>query len=188
MPTSISGWPVLDNPAWGDPRAKKAKVPGVGTDLWVREEAWPLFSALVRDYNRLINKVTHSDGYDYRPSRVPGAGWSNHSAGVAIDINASAEGAVGTGVNAWWKQFNRNLKAQRIRKIYEIVNWGASVDIADDPHTTQTEGWSNSWADAMHWELKSGTTVADVERVIKKLRIGQDGIRRDRKGNIVRHV
>jgi len=188
VPTSISGWPVLDNPAWGDPRAKKAKVPGVGTDLWVREEAWPLFSALVRDYNRLINKVTHSDGYDYRPSRVPGAGWSNHSAGVAIDINASAEGAVGTGVNAWWKQFNRNLKAQRIRKIYEIVNWGASYDIADDPHTPQTEGWDNGSADAMHWELKSGTTVADVERVIKKLRIGQDGIRRDRKGNIVRHV
>ena len=96
MPTSINGWEVLDNPPWGDPRAKKKTIAATGTDLWVRKEAWPLFAALVTDYNKAINKVTSSDGYDYRQSRTSG-NLSNHSSGTAVDINASAEGAVGLG-------------------------------------------------------------------------------------------
>ena len=176
MPNSINGWEVLDNPPWGDPRAKNKKVPATGTDLWVRKEAWPLFAALVTDYNKAINKVTSSDGYDYRQSRVNDR-WSNHSSGTAIDINASAEGATGLAWTKWWKTLDRNRKAQRIRKMYQIVTWGAWTGIADDPHTPEKEGWDAGSADAMHWELKSGTTVEDVKKVIKFLGINANGVR-----------
>ena len=57
MPTSINGWPVLDNPVWGDPRAKKAILDGIGTQLWVQRDCWPLFAAIVRDYDKAINNV-----------------------------------------------------------------------------------------------------------------------------------
>lgn len=176
MPTSINGWTVLDAPPWGDPRARRDVVPGVGTQLWVRREAWPLFAALVRDYHAAIAPVHVSDGYDYRQSRTSG-NWSNHASGTAVDINADREGATGTAWTRWWKRRRRNLKAQRIRRRYEIVTWGAWTEIADDPHTAQVEGWGADWADAMHWELKPGTTVADVQRIIAKYGITENGVR-----------
>lgn len=174
MAVSINGWPVLDNPPWGDPRAKQATIPGVGTTLWVQKDCWPFFAALVREYNDKINKVHSSDGYDYRQSRTSSS-WSNHSSGTAVDINADAEGARGTGSAGWWKTAKRNIKAWRIRKKFEIVTWGAWTDYADDPSTPQVEGWDAGWSDPMHWELKSGTSVADVQRVIAKLGIQPDG-------------
>ena len=71
--------------------------------------------------------------------------------------------------------------------MYQIVTWGAWTGIADDPHTPQTEGWDANWADAMHWELKAGTTVEDVKRVIKFLGITADGVRKnDINGNPLR--
>ena len=52
------------------------------------------------------------------------------------------------------------------------------AEYADDPKTSQREGWEAAWSDPMHWELKAGTTVADVQRVIAKLGIQPDGTRR----------
>ena len=167
MPNSINGWPVLDDPAWGDPRAKKATLPDVGTQLWVRAECWPLFAALVRDYNKYIRTVTVSDGYDYRKSQY--GNWSNHASGTAVDINYSAEGAQGTGPLAWWKRKQHAAKAVKIKKRYEIVNWGGATECGGD--------YGPGYWDWMHWELKTGTTVADVQRVIKKLGITASGIR-----------
>lgn len=168
MPTSINGWPVLDNPPWGDPRALDKVIPGVGTHLWVRKECWPFFAALVRDYDKAIKRVHSSDGYDYRQSRTSG-NWSNHSSGTAVDINADAEGAVGTGPLAWWKKFRRGQKAAKIKARYEIVYWGGATECGGD--------YNPGWWDWMHWELKPGTTVADVQRIIKKLRIDENGYR-----------
>jgi hypothetical protein len=95
-----------------------------------------------------------------------------------VDLNASQEGQRGTGWTKWWQTQRRNLKAQRLRRRYKILNWGAWTTIADDPHTPSTEGWDAAWADAMHWELKAGTTLADVKRVITELGIQPDGTRR----------
>lgn len=180
--TTISGWPVLDSPAWGDSRAKRATIKGLDLTLWTHKEVWPLFAALVRDYNDTINTVTVCDGYDYRTARTSSS-WSNHAGGVAVDINYNAEGARGLGWTNWWKTNKRNLQAQRLRKMYQVLNWGAWSGIADDPHTPQTEGWNPDYADAMHWELKAGTTVEDVRRVIEFLGITKDGYRmNDAKG------
>lgn len=174
MPTSINGWSVLDNPAWGDPRAKKAKVPGVGTDLWVREECWPFFAALVRDYHNMINKVTVSDGYDYRQANAANA-WSDHSSGTAVDINYSKEGAQGPANHSWWEQAKHAVRARRIKARYRIVIWGGAADLGGDYHQPQNWDW-------MHWALAKGTTVADVQREIKRLRIDKNGIRHRKDG------
>jgi hypothetical protein len=182
VPVAICGWDVLDNPAWGDKRAKQADIPGLGLSLWVHKDVWPLFAALVRDYNEQINKVTLLYSYDYRAARTSSS-WSNHSAGCAVDINPDAEGARGTAWTGWWKSMNRNRKAQRLRKMYQILNWGAWTEIADDPHTSHVEGWNADYSDPMHWELKAGTTVEDVKRVIQFLGITKDGYRmNDAKG------
>jgi len=168
MATSINGWPVLDNPPWGDPRAKNAEVDGIGTQLWIQRDCWPLFAAIVRDYDKGINAVHSSDGYDYRQSRTSG-NWSNHASGTAVDINADAEGAAGSGPLAWWKKMQRSRRAAKIRDRYEIVYWGGATDCGGD--------YGPGWWDWMHWELKPGTTVADVKRVIKKLGIDENGRR-----------
>lgn len=188
MPTSINGWPVLDNPAWGDARLRKGTVPGVAKTLWCRDEVWPLFAALVRDYHETIRPVRICDAYDYRKANAADA-WSDHSAGAAVDLNYDAEGAQGTGVIDWWRKGKRYVKAARIKRRYRIVIWGgpkADVWGFDLPDNLKPYGGDYSrLVDAMHWALKPGTTVADVKRECKRLRIGPDGIRRRRNGSPV---
>ena len=179
MAVSINGWPVIES--WGDPRLDKKPVPGCPTrSLTMRREVLPLFLALAADYHRTIAPLDQGDwdewSYNYRPARTSTA-WSNHASGTAVDLNAGAEGALGTRTAAWWKSARRNVKAWRIRRRYEIVNWGGWAEYADDPRTAEREGWEAAWSDPMHWELKRGTTLADVQRVIAKLGIQPDGTR-----------
>jgi len=169
MPNSINGWPVLDNPAWGDPRARKDKIPGIGTDLWVRRECWPFFAALVRDYHESIRKVHVSDGYDYRQANAANA-WSDHSSGTAVDINYDKEGAQGTSQRPWWERAKHAYNSRRIKKCYAIVIWGGPTDMGGD--YSQPQNW-----DFMHWALAKGTNVDDVKRMIKHLGITDDGYR-----------
>lgn len=176
---SINGWEVLDQPEWGDPRLDKKPIPGVPTrSLWMRREVLPLFLALAAEYHVKIAPLDVGElddwSYSYRPARGSSS-WSNHASGTAVDLNANAEGALGTATASWWKTAKRNVKAWRLRRKYEIVNWGGWTDYADDPATSEVEGWGAQWSDPMHWELKKGTTVADVQRVIAKLGIQPDG-------------
>lgn len=180
MPTSINGWPVLEG-GYGDPRLKTLPIPGCPSrKLTMRAEVLPLFLALASDYHRTIAPLDQGEwdewSYNLRPARTS-TSWSNHSSGTAVDLNASAEGARGTSSAGWWRTARRNVKAWRIRRRYEIVNWGGWAEYADDPKTPQREGWEAAWSDPMHWELRAGTTVADVQRVIAKLGIKPDGTR-----------
>lgn len=186
MPSSINGWPVLDG--WSDPRLVTKTVPGTTRRLALRDVAAPLLLALAADYHHAVAPIDQGAfddwSFDRRPARAADD-WSNHASATAMDLNSSKEGAQGTAVFAWWQQFNRAAKARRIRRRYRIVNWGAWSGIADDPHTPETEGWSMGGSDPMHWELKKGTTVADVQREIARLRIDGNGIRRRRDGSPV---
>jgi hypothetical protein len=95
------------------------------------------------------------------------AQFSDHAAGVASDLRASAEGAQGTANYSWWD----GAKAEQARIIkarYEIVIWGGAADLGGDYRRV---------FDWMHWALKPGTTQADVNRVIAKLGIRPDGTR-----------
>lgn len=175
--STICGLPVVPP---GSPLLATAPIPGCPTRrLTLHKDVLPLFLAIAADYHRTIAPLDQGTwdewSYDYRPARTSSS-WSNHC-GYAIDLNASQEGQRGTSWAGWWRDKQRNVKAWRIRRRYKIVNWGGWAEYADDPHTAQREGWEAAWSDPMHWELKAGTTLADVQAVIKKLGIQPDGTR-----------
>lgn len=189
MPKSINGWDVLDSPPWDDKRLRKDAIPVVGKTLYCRDEVWPLFAALVRDYHETIRKVRICDAYDYRMANASPGNFSDHSSGSAVDLNYDAEGAQGTGVIDWWRKGKRYVKAARIKRRYQIVIWGGpkadawGIDLPDNlkPYS----GDYSRLVDAMHWALKPGTTLADVKAQIARLNIGTDGIRRRKNGKPV---
>jgi len=177
MPNSINGWPVIKSAS--SKKLKRAPIPGCpNRSLTCQVDVLPLFLALAADYHRTIAPLDQGQwdewSYNYRPARGSSS-WSNHASGTAIDLNSAAEGALGTASASWWRSARRNIRAWRIRRRYEIVNWGGWAEYADDPHTPEREGWEAAWSDPMHWELKAGTTVADVQRIIAKLGIRPDG-------------
>ena len=172
MPTSINGWPVLDG--WGDPRLKSAPIPGCSKrKLHMRGDVLPLFLALASDYHRTIAPLDQGDwdewSFDYREARAASA-WSDHASGTAVDLNANAEGRLGTGPLAWWRAGKRAAQARRLKKRYKVVMWGGATDLGGDYYLGSTTDW-------MHWALRPGTTLADVERVIADLGIQPDGTR-----------
>lgn len=173
MPTSINGWPVLDG-GYGDPRLDKKPIPGCPKrSLTMRREVLPLFLALASDYHRTIAPLDQGTwdewSYDYRQARAASA-WSDHSSGTAVDLNASAEGNLGYGPLSWWKQGRRALQAQRLKRRYKVVIWGGAKELGGDYYLANDTDW-------MHWALRPGTTLADVQRVIADLGIQPDGTR-----------
>lgn len=173
MPSSINGWPVLDNPPWDDPRLTRLKVPGTPCVVYGRASVAPLFVALALDYHHTIHPLVSRsdvDTYDYRQARAAAA-WSDHSSGTATDLRAANEGAQGSGNYAWWKGA-KAAAARTIKARYEIVIWGGAADLGGDYGNPVYWDW-------MHWALKPGTTQADVNRVIAKLGIRPDGTRAD---------
>jgi len=171
MATSINGWQVLDNPAWDDSRLTHAKIPGTPCVFYGRASVAPLFISLALDYHATIHPLTGSgdvDAYDYRIARASSS-YSDHAAGVAMDIRASAEGAQGTSTYDWWVGA-KSAAARVIKARYEIFIWGAASDLGGDYGNPR-------YFDSMHWALKPGTSQADVDRVIRKLGIRPDGTR-----------
>lgn len=171
MPTSINGLPVLDNPPWGDPRARKDKTP-CGTDLWVRAELWPLFAAISTDWNNTIRPIHSTDGYDYRQAHAASA-WSDHSSASAVDHNADAEGQQGTGMLWFWKRWKNRRAITRIIKTYGVVMWGGP-DICNDAGTGYTQPGNY---DPMHIAIAKGISIEEVQAKIQFLGIDHNGIR-----------
>lgn len=174
MPVSINGWPVLDNPPWSDPRLDRRPVPGVPTrTLTMRREVLPLFLALAKDYHDTIAPIDQGAlddwSYSYREARASSS-WSDHASGTAVDLNASAEGWLGMSNYKWWSNPSKYLAAQAIKKRYEVVMWGGSKDFGGDYYNGSTVDW-------MHWAIKPGVSLAQVQAVIAKLGIQSDGTR-----------
>lgn len=170
--TSINGWEVIDS--YGDPRLDMKVVPGTTVKIKMREEVLPLFLALVADYHREVAKLRPKEtgAFNPRRSNLSPSSWSDHSSGTAVDINWNHEGAVGGGpYGGMQRMTNKQIKAcAEIKKRYEIVIWGGDKKRGGD--------YSNpSYWDPMHYALKPGTTLKDVERVIKKLGIKPNGKR-----------
>lgn len=160
---SLNGWPVI--PKSGDPRLRTGAVPGADRRLTTRREALPLFLAVAADWHRWVHPIDRgpvdTGGYINRDARgVPGRK-SNHASGTAIDIDWSGVGAPTARNRIFWRSKDKQMR--RILKIYSILNWGGN--------------WSPAYWDPMHLELRSGSNLGDVHRVIKKLGINNDGVR-----------
>ena len=170
--TSINGWEVIDS--YGDPRLDVKTVPGTTVKLRMRKEVLPLFLALVADYHREVAKLRPAEtgAFNPRRSNLSPTSWSDHASGTAVDINWNHEGAVGGGpYGGMQRMTDKQIKAcAELKKRYEIVIWGGDKKRGGD--------YSNpSYWDPMHYALKPGTTLKDVERVIKKLGIKPNGKR-----------
>ena len=175
MPTSINGWTVLDSPPWDDARLTRVAIPGTPCVFYGRRSVARLFVALALDYHATIHPLVGRgdvDAYDYRQARAAAssASWSDHASGTAMDVRASAEGAQGPGMYSWWDG-PKAAAARVILARYEIVMWGGPVPLGGS--YSQPRNY-----DFMHWALKPGTSQADVDAIIAKLKIGTDG-RRD---------
>jgi len=185
MPNSINGWAVLDNPPWSDPRLDTKPVPGVPSrSLKLRREVLPLFLALAKDYHDTISPIDEGAlddwSYSYRDARYSPS-WSDHASGTAIDLNASKEGWLGMNNYSWWANPAKHRAAQAIKQRYEVVMWGGSKDFGGDYHNGSTVDW-------MHWAIKPGVTIAQVQDVIKRLGITEDGVRQGTNDKIDRRI
>jgi hypothetical protein len=174
MPNSINGWTVLDSPPWNDSRLDTRPVPGVPTRrLKLRAEVLPLFLALAKDYHDTIAPIDEGElddwSYSYRDARFS-TSWSDHASGTAIDLNASKEGWLGMGNYAYWANPAKHKAAQAILARYKVVMWGGSTDFGGSYRNGPTVDW-------MHWAIKPGVTVAQVQAVIRELNITPDGVR-----------
>lgn len=162
MAKSLNGWPVL---VPSSTLLSRKRIPGTKRDITMRRSVLPLFLALGNDYHDWIKTVDtgafDDAGYAYRQARAAND-YSNHASGTALDINWSQEGAQGS---SWGKKFfddpDHAKTVDWLKELYQIVDWGGD--------------WRAN--DYMHWELKPGTTQADVDRVIKHLGIDAKGIR-----------
>ncbi len=164
MPLTTNGWPVLTP---GSKLLRTAQCPGgIDRRLTGRREVLPLFLSFVYDYNDWIAPVdvgiTDEGIYAYRESRVPGAGWSAHSGGVAIDINWSKEGSQNSKRGRdFFGQRTIAKKVDHLKELYDL-EWGGD--------------WDN-YLDFMHWQNPRGSTVLSVQKRIKFLGITEAGVR-----------
>ena len=159
---SLNRWTVLTP---GSRLLGRKRVPGTTRDITMRADVLPLFLALAHDYDdwlRSIDVGAFDDaGYAYRQARAAND-FSNHSSGTALDINWSREGAQNSVAGkAFFGKPDNAAKVEWMKSLYQIVDWGGDWHARD-------------W---MHWELRPGTTIADVRRVIKHLGIDAKGVR-----------
>jgi len=164
MPKSLNGWPVLTP---GSKLLCTKQIPTVDRRLTMRCSVIRIFLALANDYDDWVKTLDNDkkpvdDGaYNYRPARNANA-WSNHASGTAIDLNWSQEGAQSSSAGAkFFAKPENKAKIEWLKTVYPILVWGGD--------------WRAK--DYMHWELAPGTTQADVDRLIKKLGIDENGIR-----------
>lgn len=166
MPVSLGGYSVLEPTS---AQLKSAKVPGTNITLRMRADVLPLFLALAADYHRTVAPLRAGEcgAYAYRPA-MGGGGWSDHAAGVAVDLNWAHEGAAGLfgGMSTMSKAQVKACAALKAK--YRVVLWGG--DKARGGDYAQPKNW-----DPMHYALLPGTSLGDVRNVITALGIQPDG-------------
>lgn len=168
MLVSLGGFPVLEQ---GSAQLKSARIPGTDdAPIWLtmREDVLPLFLALAHDYDIKVAQLRKGEcgAYNFRQSSL--GGWSDHAAGVAVDLNWNHEGAAGL-----WGGMSTMSRTQikacaALKKKYRIVIWGGDKVRGGD--YASPANW-----DPMHFALKPGTTREQVRATIAALRIQPDG-------------
>lgn len=166
---SINGWEVITSRS--DKRLKMKIVPGSNVKLTMRAEVLPLFLALAADFHKEVAPLRNGEcgAYAFRKARQA-ASYSDHSSGTAVDINWGHEGAMGPKGGMKFMNDAQIKACAEIKKRYQIVIWGGDKAKGGDYKDP------GSW-DPMHYALKPGVTVADINRVLKELGIDANGVR-----------
>ena len=164
MTTTIKGWPIIKS--YSDPGLRNFLVPGTKRNLKLRKDVGPYLIAFASEYHKQIAPIDVGvlDDWAYHPPRKGNASSkiSDHSGGVAIDLNATKEGSQSES-NVWWVR--HPIKAARMRLLlrkYKLLEWGGTYVRFFDP---------------MHLTLKTNDVVK-VKAEMKRLGITPAGRQR----------
>lgn len=144
MATSHNGWAVIDPSETN----KLAALPGI-TGKVRAGVVCEVFQWLVAEYSQRVEEIDpkQSWGYAYRKVRE-GASWSNHASATAVDFNATRHPF----------QTGGTMNPRQRAACHEIMTESDNV-------LRWLEGF-----DEMHWEIRKGTTYADVAKLAQKIR------------------
>jgi hypothetical protein len=161
MSTTIHGWPVIKT--YGDPALRNFKVPGTKRSLKLRKDVGGYLIAFASEYHKLIAPIDVGtyDDWAYHPPRKGNASnkISDHSGGVAIDLNATKEGSQSKS-NVWWVK--HPIKAARMKVLlrkYKLLEWGGNYKNFYDP---------------MHFTFRNNNVPA-IKAEMKRLKITPAG-------------
>lgn len=163
MDLSIHGWPVIALEA--DPTLHCFAIPGVRQrELTVRTDIGPYLVSFAAEYHRRIAPLDIGimDTWSWVEPRLGRASTkvSDHSAGVAIDLNATKEGAQDrSNFEAFWRQPATWAALHDLRAEYPLLEWGGDYETFYDP---------------MHWTFKDAVTKEDVLHAIDSMKIRLD--------------
>lgn len=160
MATSVNGFAVIQTSRTDGslPRLRKWIIPGTGgryllirdgsvgfilihMALWFHEKVESLSVGVWDEW-----------GWAVRPVRGQTTGYSNHSSGTAIDLNATQH-PIGVAVSHTYTASQRRRIMRRLRLYRGLITWGGV--------------WSRP--DGMHFEIAEGKTLPQVERVARML-------------------
>lgn len=161
MSKTIKGWDVIPN--MNDKRLKLFTIPGADRKMRLRADVGGYLVAFIAEYHKSIqpiDKGTYDDWAWTQPRKGNASNSiSDHCGGVAVDLNATAEGSQSKS-NTFW--FTHPLKAARMRsmlKKYRLLEWGGNYKNFYDP---------------MHFVIKT-PSVAAVKAEMKRLGITPSG-------------
>ena len=160
---TIHGWPVIEHA--DDVRLHLFTIPGCPKrKMRLREDVGPYLVAFASEYHRLIAPLDEGtfDDWAWSPLRLGRASSSvsDHCGGVAIDLNATREGAQSSSNLTWWNNPIRRVKLARLRKRFSLLEWGGDYKHFRDP---------------MHWTFMHGVDQTAVKRAIRRMGIQPDG-------------
>lgn len=151
MGTSQNGWPVHTN------QSRLVSVPKIRGR--VAPEVAPIFADLVQQIDQSVEDVDAGAddwGYAYRPIRGKSSGYSNHSSGTAVDVNADKHPL---GKRKTWSK-SQNAALDKILARYVDPQTGKNVVRAGKDYRIRK--------DDMHFEIVANK--AAVARVVQSLR------------------
>ena len=159
---TIHGWPIIEHA--DDLRLHKFVVPGTKRHFLLREDVGPYLISFVREYHEQVAPIDEGtwDDWGWAPVRKGRASdqVSDHCGGVAIDVNATREGAQNRANITWWRAPRRWLRFRALRRKYDLLEWGGDYQRFYDP---------------MHYTFHFGVTAEDVKRRIRSMKIRPDG-------------
>lgn len=172
---SLSHWPVIAD--GNSPDLVSITVPGTKKRFTAHKAYAPLAAAFLAEWHVKVHSIDYPgalgpDGWEYRVARL-GGGWSNHSAGCAVDVTYD-----------WLKaDHQKHMSDVQTAAVHALLNKYVTAD------GRRVFGWGGDWSvgtakDEMHIEAAQGwspgtkgryATPADFVAVQKRMGIRNDG-------------
>lgn len=161
--TTIHGWPAIEDAT--DSRLHTFTVPGTTRKVKLRKDVGPYLVAFASRYHQKIAPIDQGtlDDWGWSPLRKGRASSSisDHCAGVALDLNATKEGAQNrTNLTSFWKVPLTWLRLQVLRRRFRLLEWGGDYETFYDP---------------MHWTFKRGVSKGEILAEIARMGIDSEG-------------